>query len=71
MVEYLGREATTMKETQEQIQALRNKYIAHPPEGMTKKDVRTMSDEALLDMHYFLNEDEFDDDDSDEGFFLF
>lgn len=52
---------------------LRKKYIQHPPEGMTADDVRTMSDEALLDMDYFLHEDD-DLDDGDffeEGFFLF
>ena len=37
---------------------LRKKYIQHPPEGMTADDVRTMSDEALLDMDYFLHEDD-------------
>lgn len=52
---------------------LRKKYIQNPPEGMTVKDIRRMSDEALLDMDYFLNEDDlFDDFDDDEGgFFIF
>jgi len=31
-----------------------------------------MSDSDLLDMHYFLTEDEdFDDDDFEEGFYIF
>lgn len=52
---------------------LRTKYIQNPPEGMTAKEIRRMSDEALLDMDYFLNEDDpFDDfDDDEEGFFIF
>ena len=33
---------------------LRNKYIQNPPEGMTAKLVKSMSDADLLDMHYFL-----------------
>ena len=40
---------------------------------MSKKDIREMSDDDLLDMDYFLNEDENDiffSDDS-EGFFIF
>lgn len=32
---------------------LREKYIKNPPEGMTSKAVRSMSDEGLLDMDYF------------------
>ena len=42
---------------------LREKYIKNPPEGMTSEEVRTMSDDDLLDMDYFLHEfdDEFDD----------
>ena len=40
------------------IEELRKKYIENPPEGMTSKDIRFMSEEALLDMDYFLNEDD-------------
>lgn len=40
---------------------LRRKYIDNPPEGMTSKDIRSMSGEDLLDMDYFLNDDELDD----------
>ena len=50
---------------------LREKYIKNPPEGMTSKDVRSMSDDDLLDMDYFLNDDELDDDFGEEGFYLF
>ena len=41
---------------------LRQKYIANPPEGMTPEDIQGMSEEALLDMDYFLHEDDFEDD---------
>lgn len=57
----------------QQIEELRQKYINNPPEGMSKRDIREMSDDDLLDMDYFLNEDEDDiffSDDS-EGFFIF
>lgn len=57
----------------QQIEELRLKYINNPPEGMSKKDIKEMSDDDLLDMDYFLNEDEEDiffSDDS-EGFFIF
>lgn len=60
-----------------QIEELRQKYIKNPPEGMSVRDIRDMSDEALLDMDYFLNEDDlfddilFDDDLDSGGFFIF
>ena len=56
-----------------QIEELRQKYINNPPEGMSKKDIREMSDDDLLDMDYFLNEDEDDISfcDDSEGFFIF
>ena len=52
---------------------LREKYIKNPPEGMTSEEVRTMSDDDLLDMDYFLHEfdDEFDDEIGAEGFDIF
>ena len=50
---------------------LRRKYIDNPLEGMTSKDIRSMSDEDLLDMDYFLNDDELDDDFGEEGFYIF
>ena len=53
------------------IEALRKKYINNPPEGMTSEDIRRMSEDDLLDMDYFLNDDELDDDFGEEGFYLF
>lgn len=54
------------------IEELRQKYIKNPPEGMTAGLVRNMTDSDLLDMHYFLIEDDdFDDDDFEEGFYIF
>ena len=39
---------------------------------MTSKVIRFMSEEALLDMDYFLNEDDlFDDEAGVEGFYIF
>lgn len=51
------------------IEELREKYIKNPPEGMTAKLVKNMSDSDLLDMHYFLTEDE-DFDGEEEGFYI-
>ena len=34
-----------------EIEELRKKYIANPPEGMTSRDIRRMSEEDLLDMN--------------------
>lgn len=53
------------------IEELRKKYMNNPPEGMTARDIRNMSDGDLLDMDYFLNEDELDDDFGEEGFYIF
>ena len=54
------------------IEALRKKYIDNPPEGMTSEDIRRMSEEELLDMDYFLNEDDlFADEAGVEGFYIF
>ena len=54
------------------IEELRTKYINNPPEGMTSKDIRRMSEDELLDMDYFLNEDDlFSDEAGVEGFFVF
>ena len=51
---------------------LRKKYMDDPPEGMSSEDSRHMSEDDLLDMDYFLNEDvEFDDEFGEEGFYLF
>ncbi len=54
------------------IERLRKKYMDDPPEGMSSEDIRHMSEDDLLDMDYFLNEDvEFDDEFGEEGFYLF
>ena len=54
------------------IRELRQKYIKNPPEGMTPALVRNMTDSDLLDMHYFLTEDDdLDDDGLEEGFYIF
>ena len=54
------------------IEELRKKYIENPPEGMTSVDIRHMSEDDLLDMDYFLNEDDpFDDLFGEEGFYIF
>lgn len=53
------------------IRELRQKYIQNPPEGMTASLVRNMTDSDLLDMHYFLTEDDDLDDASEEGFYIF
>ena len=45
------------------VEELRNKYINNPPEGMSVMD--------LLDMDYFLNDDDLDDDFGEEGFYIF
>ena len=51
---------------------IRNKYIKNPPEGMTADDIRRMSEDDLLDMDYFLTEDDlFDDEAGVEGFYIF
>ena len=54
------------------IEELRKKYIKNTPEGMTSEDIRHMSEDDLLDMDYFLNEDDpFDDLFGEEGFYIF
>ena len=52
------------------IKDLRRKYMENPPEGLTSEDIRHMSEDDLLDMDYFLNE-ELDDDFGEEGFYIF
>ena len=39
------------------VDELRKKYMDNPPDGYSRKDVSKMSDDELLDMDYFLNED--------------
>ena len=54
------------------VEELRQKYIKNPPEGMTATLVKNMTDSDLLDMHYFLTEDDdLDDDEFEEGFYIF
>lgn len=56
----------------EHIGELRQKYIQNPPEGMTPIDIQGMSGNDLLDMDYFLHEDDdLDDDFGEEDFYLF
>ncbi len=51
---------------------LRKKYMDNPPEGMTSEDIRRMGGGDLLDMDYFLNEDDvFADEAGVEGFYIF
>ena len=54
------------------IEELRKKYINNPPEGLTSMDIRIMSEDELLDLDYFLNEDDlFNDEAGVEGFYIF
>lgn len=68
-ITYYRWEADTMD--QKYINELRQKYIKNPPEGMTPKLVRNMTDSDLLDMHYFLTEDDdLDNEEFEEGFYI-
>ena len=40
----------------EYAEVLREKYMANPPVGYTKKEIARMRPNDILDMHYFLNE---------------
>ena len=65
----LSKEDMAMKQNTEK---LRKKYMDNPPEGMTSEDIRHMGEDDLLDMDYFLNEDDlFDDEAGVEGFYIF
>ena len=67
-------EAVTIKRiTEEELaKELRIQYIQNPPEGMTSDEVRDMSDEDLLDMDYFLHEEDIDfGGECEEGFYIF
>jgi len=44
------------KITEQDIQKLRQQFLDNPPEGISKKQIRNMSDNDLLDMDFFLNE---------------
>lgn len=39
--------------------------------GTTSGDIRHMSEGDLLDMDYFLNDDDLDDDYGEDGFYIF
>lgn len=55
-----------------QTEKLRKKYMDNPPEGMISEDIRRMSEDDLLNMDYFLNEDDlFDNEAGVEGFYIF
>ena len=55
-----------------QLEEFRQQYIKNPPEGMTAKLVKDMTDSDLHDMHYFLIEDDdLDDNEFEEGFYIF
>ena len=55
----------------EQLEELRQHYMQNPPEGMTTDLVRDMTDSDLLDMHFFMIEDDDLDDEFEEGFYIF
>lgn len=54
-----------------QLAELREQYIKNPPEGMTAELVINMTDSDLLDMHYFMTEDDDFDGEFEEGFYIF
>ncbi|MDD3746347.1 MAG: hypothetical protein PHD70_07750 [Anaerostipes sp.] len=57
---------------QKHSEEFRQKYIQNPPEGMTRKDIKEMGNDDLLDMDYFLHEDDdLDDEIGEGGFYLF
>ena len=54
------------------LEELRQRYMKNPLEGMKSKLIKNMTDSDLLDMHYFLTEDEdLDGNDSEDGFYIF
>jgi len=46
---------------------LREKYMIEAPEGLSKSDIKSMSDNDILDMDYFLHELEYDLYDNDNS----
>jgi hypothetical protein len=46
------------------------KYTDNPTDGLSSEDIRFVSDEAFLDMDYFMNK-ELNDDFGEEGFYNF
>ena len=71
MLRKAGRLASQYAAMKPDIEKLRKKYMDNPPEGMTSRDIHRMSEEELLDMDYFLNDDELDDGFGEEGFYIF
>ena len=59
-----------MSNEQNLAEDLRKRYIYNPPEGMSISQIKTMSVDDLLDMHYFLTEED-DDDYGEDGFYIF
>ena len=69
---FINRQEVSISMDKKLLEELRQKYIKNPPEGMTAALVKNMTDSDLLDMHYFLTEDDdLDDDDFEEGFYVF
>ena len=50
--------------------AYSNFTLKKPSEGMTSKHIRRMSEELLLDIDYFLIDDDLDDDFEEESFYI-
>jgi len=46
---------------------LRAKYLKKTPKGYSKSEIKSMSDNSILDMGYFLHEGEFDEFESCDG----
>lgn len=68
---YINRQKGFKKMDPKSLEELRNKYIQNPPEGMTAELVKGMTDSDLLDMHYFLTEDDdWDGNEPEEGFYI-
>lgn len=56
----------------ELVKKLREKYTKNPPEGMTAGMIKRMRDNDLLDMDYFLHEEDIDfGGECEEGFYIF
>lgn len=60
----------TKRMTKADLEKLRKRYINNPPEGITAEEIRAMSDDELLDMDYFIHDDELDDGYGEDGFFI-
>ena len=54
------------------IEKLRKQHMHNSPEEIIFEDIRCMREDALLDMDYFLNENDLLDDETGvEGFYIF